>query len=144
MRNTFIFTLLFISSFAFAQKKNDPTFLVAKEFIVTKFHTVDELKKMDKFALLELYKERVTAIINFLPFIALTNKPGQSLKELGIPESNENLNLLKNQASVKVEVIKITDNLLSSYMPYADRNETIWSIVFFEDILKKIAMGHDF
>ncbi len=133
------------STCAFAQKSKKVNHrLIDSSLVVKKFHTLEELNSLDKFKLIDLYKERISAILNVLPYIGLTNKPGQTLKMIGIPETSDNLAYLADEVNSKNALIHNTDILLSAYLPYADKLDLAWAIIVYEEMLKRVSLGKDY
>lgn len=125
-------------------KKDDDVVLVSKDASIAKYHTIDELNAMNKGDLILLYKERIRVINSLLPYSALSTKPGATLKELGIPISEANAGLIEKEDKTGAAFNSAINNNLDNLIAYADKNEIIWSILFFEDIIKKLSLGRDY
>jgi len=54
--------LIFISSFSFAQKKNEAQSIIKNKVNIKKYHTHEELDNMQKGELITLYMERIQAL----------------------------------------------------------------------------------
>ncbi|KAA1244972.1 hypothetical protein [Aquimarina sp. RZ0] len=130
---------VFIMSISFAQSKKNVFF--DQSTLTDKFHTIDELEDLKKGELVQLYTERTNEIITLLPYLALTNESGVSLSDIGIKESSDNLKVLDKHHEVTTEAFESTSNLISEFIPYADTEKIIWSILYFEEIIKKIRIG---
>lgn len=114
-----------------------------KETQITKFHTIDELEGLNKGDLIALYKERINEIITILPYLALTNRPEVSLSDIGIKEDSDHLKTLKENHEDTQDALKTTKEMVGELIPYADTGKIIWSILFYEDIIKKIRIGSE-
>lgn len=133
-----VFSICMIST-GFAQSKENVFF--DQNTLIDKFHTIDELQDLRKGELVQLYTERANEIITLLPYLALTNESGVSLSDIGIKESSDNLKILDKHHEVTTEAFQSTSNLISEFIPYADTEKIIWSILYFEEIIKKIRIG---
>jgi hypothetical protein len=140
------FLTLFYSTQGFAQNKNNdtPVMLVNKDAFITKYHTIDELNAMSKGDLILLYKERIKVINSLLPYSALSTKPGTTLKDLGIPENSTNASLVEKEDKTGGEFNQAINNNLDNLIAYADKSEIIWSVLFFEEIIRKLSLGKDY
>lgn len=131
-----IITLILNSISLIAQKKE--VSIIRTIDNINKYYEKSELIDMNKGQLVILYSERVKSLIGILPYIALTRKPGVSLSDLGIPLSSDEF---KNLDKYKEDIIKfqlIIANFQKSIMPYADKEDIIISILYYEDILKML------
>jgi hypothetical protein len=130
---------LTISNFAFGQKdKNStPMTYVNATAKISKYHTEEELKLMGKIELTQLYMDRVSVITEIVPYLALHTKPGATLKEMGIPETTLNKDHMEREVKNKANYLTAVQNTLDDIIPYADKGNIIWSILFFEDFIKK-------
>ena len=89
--------LIFITSFSFAQKKNEAQSIIKNKVNIKKYHTHEELDNMQKGELITLYMERIQVLSGTIPYIAFATKPGVTMSSLGIPNSGENRKTLENQ-----------------------------------------------
>ena len=106
---------------------------------IEKFHNQSELEKMGKLELTNLYIERVRVLSEILPYIALNKNPaGANLKDLGIPETKPNVDDLEKEVKNTTSYVAGIDHTLTDVIPYADKNNIIWSILFMEDTINKI------
>jgi hypothetical protein len=128
-----------ISDFAFAQKDKTitPMTYVNANAKISKYHTEEELKAMGKIELTQLYMARVSVITEIVPYLALHTKPGATLKEMGIPETSLNKDHMEKEVKNKGVYLAAVQNTLDDIIPYADKGNIIWSILFFEDFIKK-------
>jgi hypothetical protein len=137
------FVLLFIaftmSNFAFGQKDKSgtPITYVNSNAKITKYHTEEELKTLGKIELTQLYMARVSVITEIVPYLALHTKPGATLKEMGIPETTLNKEHMEKEVKNKATYLVAVQNTLDDIIPYADKGNIIWSILFFEEFIKK-------
>ncbi|GAA3508573.1 hypothetical protein GCM10022393_19990 [Aquimarina addita] len=140
MKSITIFLIfLFITTLSFAQTEKNIFF--SQRTLITKFHTIDELEGLKKGQLVKIYIERANEIITVLPFIALTNESNVSLSDIGIKENSDNLKTLDKHHETTTEAFESTSNIISEFIPYADTERIIWSILYYEDIIKKIRIG---
>jgi hypothetical protein len=104
---------------------------------ITKYHTEEELKTLGKIELTQLYMARVSVITEIVPYLALHTKPGATLKEMGIPETTLNKEHMEKEVKNKATYLVAVQNTLDDIIPYADKGNIIWSILFFEEFIKK-------
>ncbi|WP_109299628.1 hypothetical protein [Aquimarina sp. AU474] len=142
-----MFRLLSISFFFFiiahsaiAQKVNDAVFFTQKKQI-TRFHTISDLETLKKGELIKLYTDRVEEIMTILPFISLTNEAGVKLSDIGIKEDSRHLKILKNGTESTEKNLETTKEVIEELVPYADTEKIIWTILYFEEIIKKMRIG---
>ena len=147
-KNLLVFALLSSATFCFAQKKEKgqkdaaipvTTTLtyVSADAKIEKFHTEEELKKLGKIELTNLYLERVKILTEIIPFLALHTKPGATLKEIGIPETETNIKHMEKEVTNKKNYLAAVNETLDDIIPFADKVNIIWSILLYEDIIKK-------
>jgi hypothetical protein len=112
---------------------------VEKAAKIAKFHNQAELEKMGKLELTKLYIERVTVLSETLPYLALSRDPaGANLSDLGIPETKTNVTDLEKEVKSTTVYVGGIDHTLTDVIPYADKGNIIWSILFMEETLNKI------
>ncbi len=116
--------------------KSENTYVSANAKL-SKVHTKEELDKLGKIELTEIYKERISIISEIVPYLALHPKPGASLKEMGIPQTTENGTHLEKEVKNKAAYIASVNETLDDIIPYADKQNIIWSIMFFERIIQE-------
>lgn len=138
---TAIFILLCVT--AFAQKSSTPTTMtyVSAKARVEKYHSKAELEKMGKLDLTKLYMERVSVLTELVPYIALHTKPGATLREMGIPETKPNLDHLEKEVKNKGSYLEAVKATLDDIIPYADTKNIVWSILFFEEMIRTAEAG---
>lgn len=142
MKTICILIGLFAFTSSFAQKKGGTQLTyVSSEAKVKKYHTREELEKLGKLELTELYMERVSVLTEVLPYIALHTTPGATLREMGIPETKQNLDHLDKEVKNKGTYLAAVDETLDDIIPYADTKNIIWSILFYEHMIRVALAG---
>ncbi|TGV01605.1 hypothetical protein Q4Q34_17605 [Flavivirga abyssicola] len=136
-------TLLSISFFliaasSFAQKKTTPKSIISSKIGIKKYHDGEELRRMQKGQLLDLYVERIEVLANILPYIAFATKPGVTMSTLGIPNSNDNRKALDNQIENTANYVENTIEFQKVILPYSDTRNLVSAVLFYEDIMKSI------
>lgn len=140
MKSIFLIMLTtFMVGNTIAQSKKNVFF--DRTTLTNKFHTIDELEDLKKGELIKLYVERANEIITIIPYLALTNEADVKLSDIGIKESSPNLKILDKHHETTTEAFESTNNLITEFIPYADTEKIIWSILYFEEIIKKIRIG---
>ena len=107
------------------------------------YHSLKELEGLLKGELITLYLERIKIIINIVPYVGITNKPGVTLKDLGIPETIENVKALDREFENKNLFVSTSFDFITTMLPYSDKSSIIQGILFYEDVLKKIHSGDE-
>ncbi len=106
---------------------------------IDKYHTEAELDKMGKLELTEIYLERVSVVSEVLPYLALHRAPsGATLQEMGIPETKNNVSNLEKEVKNKNAYLETVKTTLHDIIPYADKRNIIWCILFLEDVLHQV------
>jgi hypothetical protein len=136
--------IFLISGKTFCQNKSKDVSLINNLALIQKYHTIDELNTKAKGELIMLYKERFKVLTFILPYSALSTKPGTTLKELGIPENSENKSLLEKENKTSESFAEAVNVSLDNFIAYADKPNIVWSILFFEDTIRKLAIGKDY
>jgi hypothetical protein len=121
-----------------AQAKGKPQSIISTGANMKKFHEKSELETMQKGQLLELYIERIKVLVNTLPYIALTTKPGVTMQDVGIPESAENSKFLDSQKENTSNFLNATVEFQKRMTPYADKGNLISSILYYESMLREL------
>lgn len=129
-----LFFLLFTTATVSAQDKKLSTSIISSTAAIKKYHELRELQGMKKGELMELYIERINVLVKTLPYIALVTKPGVTLTDLGIP--NDNKKALIRQAESTSEFLEVTVEFQRRMVPYADTNNLIAAILFYENTMK--------
>jgi hypothetical protein len=136
--------LLVWGSAAEAQNKNSKEIvLVNADASVDKFHTMSDLKSKNKGELITIYKDRFKVITYLLPYTALSNKPGVTLSVLGVPENSENKSLIEKEAKATEQLNQAFSVTLDNFIAYADSDNIIWSILLYEEMIRKLLLGKD-
>ena len=126
------------------KKKNAPITMISGKVYISKYHTYDELNKMSKGDLLDLYSERIEVIVNVLPNIAFATKPDVTMESLGIPETKDNKKALEANREASVEYFDSTVEFQRKILPYSDTRDLISAILFYEETLKSLHTYNDF
>lgn len=135
-----ILALALVTNIGFSQKSN---VLFEKEKHTLKFHTIEDLAQLKKGELLQLYISRVYEITTVLPYMSLTNEPGVTLGELGIRENSDNIKILEKQHEVNEAAFKYAKETMTQFIAYADTDNIMLSVLYFEEIIKKMRIGLD-
>ena len=143
---TTLLTIIFFMmlSISFAQKNKSSMRLISGKVGISKYHNLDELKRLNKGDLLTLYIERIEAIVNILPNIAFATKPNVTMASLGIPETKENKKALETSRKASIEYFDSTVEFQKSILPYSDSGDLIAAILFYEETLKSLHTYNDF
>ncbi len=111
---------------------------VSKKAVLPKFHNEVELDKLGKLELTNLYIERVKILTEVVPYLALNKKPaGADLDNMGIPETKSNVADLVTEVKSKESYLTNLGHTLHDVIPYADKKNIIWAILFMEDTIHK-------
>ena len=121
-----------------AQAKKPKSIISTSGAALRKFHEKSELDAMPKGQLLELYKERIKVLVNILPYIALTHKPGMTMQDVGIPDTSENNKALDAQQANTLTFVNGTLEFQSLMTPYADKGNLVTSILYYESMLREL------
>lgn len=145
MKKIITLACILLAGTAFAQKGEKSTGVastyVSADAKVKKFHTKEELERMGKLDLTDLYMERVSILTELVPYIALHTKPGATLREMGIPETKLNLEHLDKEVKNKGVYLDAVKQTLDDIIPYADTKNIVWSILFFEEMIRIAETG---
>lgn len=123
-----------------AQTKTISKSIINPTAVLKKYHEKNELERLQKGDLVDLYIERINVITNKLPFIALTNKRGITINDVGIPDNSENNKLLDKQQQTIKTFISETDTFERKLTPFADKSDIVDAILFCENILKELQL----
>ena len=142
MKKIFLLTsVLLVAITGYSQKGSTQSTYVSPTAKIDKFYTQDELKQLGKIELTNIYMERVVVVTEIIPYIALHTKPGATLKEMGIPETSANVEHVEKEVKNKGVYLTAVKNTLDDIIPYADKGNIIWAILFMEEIIKKADTG---
>ncbi len=136
--------LLLFTTLSFAQKKRIEPSIISGDVAINKYHDREELKKMQKGSLLQLYNKRIEVIIKILPNIAFATKPGVTMTSLGIPDTKENRAALKDNTEATTTYFENTVQFQKIVLPYSDKSDLISAILFYEETLKALHTYEDF
>ncbi|MDO5969032.1 hypothetical protein Q4Q35_04355 [Flavivirga aquimarina] len=140
----FSFSLFLITGASFAQKKDAPKSIISDKVRISKYHDKDELDRMQKGQLLELYIERIKLLVKTLPYIAFATKPGVTMSTLGIPNTKDNRSILDDEIEASDAFLETTLNFQRTMLPYSDKSNLIAAIIFYEDTMKAIHQYSEF
>ncbi|WP_100611457.1 hypothetical protein [Confluentibacter lentus] len=132
------FSLFFVASIGFAQKKDEPKSIINDKISIKKYYNKEELERLQKGELLTLYTERTEALIETLPYIAFATKPGITMSSLGIPNDNDNRKILEEKVESTKDFLESNRGFQNKILPYSDTNKLISAILFYEEILKSL------
>lgn len=141
-----LFSAIFflMMTISFAQKKEDSQSIISGKVNISKYHSREELKKLNKGDLLVLYIERIEVIVNILPNIAFATKPGVTMSSLGIPESKDNKKALEANIEASTTYFDSTIEFQKKILPYSDTTDLIAAILFYESTLKALHTYEDY
>jgi hypothetical protein len=120
-----------------AKNASDTAHSFVKLDKITKYYSESELNKLPKLALIEIYKARLVYLIEILPFISLHPTPGSTFHDMSIPETDANIAHLDKEAKNKQAFIGSLSQTLDDVVPYSEKTNIIWSILFFDEMIKK-------
>lgn len=135
--------LIAITTEIHSQSNSIPKAIINNSAVVKKFHEKSELENMQKGDLINLYMERIQVLVEKLPYIALTNKRGVTISDVGIPNNAENNKLLDKQKQTIKTFLTETEDFERRMTPFADKPEIIDAILFYEMILKELRVIRD-
>lgn len=110
---------------------------VKKDIKVNKFYTEKELDKLPKLDLIRIYKERLAYLIEVLPFLSLHPAPGATFHDMAIPETADNIAHLDKEMENKEKFVESLFQTLDDVIPYSEKAHIIWSIMYFDEMIKK-------
>ncbi len=128
----------------FAQKKDNPKSIISEKVGIKKYHDKEELDRMQKGQLLELYIERIKLLVKTLPYIAFATKPGVTMSTLGIPNTKSNRETLDEEFEASDAFLETTLNFQRTMLPYSDKSNLIAAIIFYEDTMKSLHQYSEF
>lgn len=121
-----------------AQVKNKPKSIIATTSSMKQYYEKPDLDKMLKGELINLYIERVKLLIDTVPYIALATKPGTTMTDIGIPDTNENRKALDLQQEASLSFLTTTIDFQSKMLPYADKSTIVTSILYYQNMLREL------
>jgi len=125
---------------AFSQQQT----IISDDVRITKYHDRDELISFNKGQLLDLYIQRVDALIKMLPNIAFTTKPGVTMSDVGIPDTKEHRKALEDNKEATTSYFEESNQYQTLVLPYADKSSLVTALLFYENILKSLHKYHEF
>ncbi len=134
----FSVVLFLMAGVSFAQNKNEPKSIISAKVAIKKYHKKEELERMHKGELLDLYIERIEVLTKTLPYIAFATKPGITMSTLGIPNDNDNRKILDSQFESTDEYLVNTTGFHRKILPYSDTSKLVSAIIFYEEIMKSL------
>jgi hypothetical protein len=134
----FSFSLFFFVSNGFAQQKDGPKSIIREDASINKYHNKEELERMQKGELLDLYIERIKVLVKTLPYIAFATKPGITMSTLGIPNDKGNRRILDDEFEATDDYLKKSVEFQKQILPYSDTSNLIAGILFYEETLKAL------
>jgi len=140
----FAVVLMLFTSLSFAQQKGSQPSIITGDVAISKYHEREELEKMRKGSLLQLYNKRIEVIIKILPNIAFATKPGVTMTSLGIPDTKENREALNDNTQATTTYFQNTVQFQKIVLPYSDKGDLISAILFYEETLKALHTYEDF
>ncbi|WP_303315157.1 hypothetical protein Q4Q34_16185 [Flavivirga abyssicola] len=140
----FSLSLFLITGATFAQKKDTPKSIISEKVGIKKYHDKEELDRMQKGQLLELYIERIKLLVKTLPYIAFATKPGVTMSTLGIPNTKDNRETLNDEFEASDAFLETTLNFQRTMLPYSDKSNLIAAIIFYEDTMKSLHQYSEF
>ena len=134
----FSVVLFLVAGVSFAQNKNEPKSIISAKVAIKKYHKKEELERMHKGELLDLYIERIEVLTKTLPYIAFATKPGVTMVTLGIPNDSDNRKTLDSQFDATDKYMEATTAFHRKILPYSDTSKLISAIIFYEEIMKSL------
>lgn len=138
------FCLFFATGISFAQKKEGERSIVSDKVSIKKYHTKEELDRMQKGQLLNLYIERIESLVKLLPYIAFATKPGVTFSTLGIPNDSNNMKALDNQFVATDSYLQTNNEFQRRLLPYSDTRNLVAAILFYEETMKSLHQFSEF
>lgn len=119
-------------------KSNLPKSIISSNAELRTYYTDKVLKEMSKGALIDLYIEHLKVVINKMPRIGLSTKPGITMVDLGIPDNAENRRFLDFENEATLTYLEKEIDFLKKMLPYSDKDRIVTMILFYEQILKTL------
>lgn len=135
------FSLFMVTSIGFAQKKKEAKSIISDKVAIKKYHTKEDLDRMQKGQLLDLYVERIESLVKLLPYIAFATKPGVTMTTLGIPNDKDNRSALDEQFDATKSFLETNNEFQRRILPYSDTKNLVAAILFYEETMKSL---HEF
>ena len=122
------------TSFSTIGKDTAHAFVKIKK--IAKYYTKEELNLMPKLELIDIYKSRLAYLIEILPFLSLHPEPGATFADMSIPQTETNIAHLEKEAKNKTEFITSLNETLDDVIPYSEKTNIVWSILYFDEMIK--------
>lgn len=135
---------LLIANLVVAQKNDKRLTFISGKVNISKYYDREELNRMPKGDLLDLYIERIEVIVNILPNIAFATNANVSMSSLGIPDTKENTKALEANKEASSVYFDSTIEFQKKILPYSDTSDLIAAILFYEATLKSLHTYNDF
>ncbi len=132
------FSFFFVTGIGFAQKKKVAKSIISEKVSIRKYHTKEDLDRMQKGQLLDLYVERIESLVKLLPYIAFATKPGVTMTTLGIPNDKDNRTALDDQFDATNSFLETNNEFQRRILPYSDTSNLIAAILFYEETMKSL------
>ena len=129
---------VFIGANIHGQAKNKPKSIITTTASMKTYYDKPALDAMQKGELIGLYLERMKLLTNTLPYIALANKPGLTMTDIGIPDNSDNRKSLDVEQENNAVFVGGSSGFLSQMLPYADKSTLVTCILFYENILREL------
>ncbi len=136
--------LLLFTLITFAQKNKSEQTIIKGDISIQKYHDRDDLERMNKGTLLDLYNTRIEIIIKILPNIAFATKPGVTMSSLGIPDTKEHRKALEENIEATTTYFDDTIKFQKLILPYSDKSSLVSAILFYEETLKALHTFDEF
>ncbi|NMH85880.1 hypothetical protein [Flavivirga algicola] len=144
MKIIFLSLSLFLITGATFAQKDAARSIISEKVGIKKYHDKEELDRMQKGQLLELYIERIKLLVKTLPYIAFATKPGVTMTTLGIPNTKDNRETLEDEFEASDAFLETTLNFQRTMLPYSDKSNLIAAIIFYEDTMKALHQYSEF
>lgn len=132
------FSFLMVTGIGFAQKNKVPKSIISENVSIKKYHTKEDLDRMQKGQLLDLYVERIESLVKLLPYIAFATKPGVTMATLGIPNDKDNRSALEEQFEATESFLETNSEFQRRILPYSDTRNLVAAILFYEETMKSL------
>ncbi|MFD1162095.1 MULTISPECIES: hypothetical protein [Hwangdonia] len=132
------FSFFLVTGLSFAQKNKAPKSIISDKVSIKKYHTKEDLERMQKGQLLDLYVERIESLVKLLPYIAFATKPGVTMTSLGIPNDKDNRSALDDQFEATKSFLETNGEFQRRILPYSDTTNLVAAILFYEETMKSL------
>lgn len=139
----FSIILVLVGSTVFAQAKGKPKSIITTTNSIKTYYDKAALEGMMKGELINLYLERMKVLVNTLPYIALANKPGTTMSDIGIPDTSDNRKALDTEQENAVTFLAASVDFSGKMLPYADKSQLVTCVLFYENILRELHVMYE-